>query len=117
MWGTQRARKTETSSSLLKYEVCEHASLKSLGEVAESPLDTIWVTVGRFSTSKLGVQALHTVGSCIYPKQGSPGKERIIRLYYSVTMLQHVNIAGVVPLFFIDCSTLYLIKANSQAQT
>lgn len=64
-----QARKTETSSSLLKYEVCEHASLKSLGEVAESPLDTIWVTVGRFSTSKLGVQALHTVGSCIYPKQ------------------------------------------------
>lgn len=35
-----QARKTETSSSLLKYEVCEHASLKSLGEVAESPLDT-----------------------------------------------------------------------------
>ena len=85
-----QARKTETSSNLLKYGVCEHASLKSLGEVPESPLDT-WVTVGRFSTSNLGVQALHTVGSCIYPKQGSPGKEKIIRLYYSVTMLQHVN--------------------------
>ena len=81
-----QARKSEPSSSLLTDKVSDHASLKSLGDGAESPSDTLLLEDSR--QVKLGILALLTVGSCIYPKQGSPGKKKIRPLDYSATIKQ-----------------------------
>jgi hypothetical protein len=49
------ARKSESSSSLLTDEVSDHASLKSLGEGAESPSDTYGLLLEDSRRVKFGI--------------------------------------------------------------